>query len=104
MIDNAFWVATICLAIIGICLIYASATKGKANRFAPGVTLFLLALFMTGAEMVTGSEAPWAYLVLSGSETDWSKAFFGGVMLLMLPIILLAVGGKDLAKLIDQKS
>lgn len=104
MIDNAVWVSKIVMAFVAVWLIYVSANEGKEDRFAPGVMLLLFALFLTGAEMITDAEQPWTYLFLAGTEQDWSKAFFGGVMMLMLPAILLAVCGKDLAKIIDNKS
>lgn len=99
MIDNVFWLVKISLGVIGIWLFYSSTKPGKPHHFFSGVTLLLLALFMTGTEMITYSEAPWAYLILSGSGGDWLKAFFGGSLMLMLPAILLAVCGKNIARL-----
>lgn len=104
MIDNAVWVSKIVMGLVAVWLVYTSVLHDTANRFAQGVMLFLFIIFLTGAEMSIGAEQPWTYLALSGTEQDWSKAFFGGVMMLMLPAILLAVGGKDLAKIIDNKS
>lgn len=104
MIDQAVWISKIVMAFVAVWFVYTSVREDKANRFAQGVTLFLFALFLTGAEMITDAEQPWTYLVLTGTEQEWSKAFFGGVIMLMLPAIMLAVGGKDLAKIIGHKS
>jgi len=104
MIDNAAWVSKIVMGFVAVWLVYTSVREDKANRFAQGVTLFLLALFLTGVEMSIGVDEPWAYLILTGTEQEWSKAFFGGVMMLMIPEILLVVGGKELANLLENKS
>jgi len=103
MIDNAFLITKIVFGVIGVFLVYSGREGGKLDRLVGGVMLFLVAGFMTGAEMVTDSEQPWAYLILTGSEQDWSTAFFGGTTILILPVLLLAVGGKNLAKIIEQK-
>lgn len=99
MIDNVILLVKISLATIGVWIIYGSTKPGKAHRFFSGVTLILLALFMVGAEIITYSEAPWAYLILSGSSDDWFKAFFGGALVLTFPAILLAFCGKDIDRL-----
>ena len=94
MIDNIFWLVKISLVFIGIWILYDSTKSDKPRHFFSGVMFLLLALFMTGIEMITHSETPWAYLILSGSSDDLLKAFLGGSLMLMLPIIFLAVCGK----------
>ncbi len=98
MIDNTLWVVKVVLALISAWLIFASSKGGKTKLFSSGVTLFLLILFMTGAEMITDSETPWNYLLLSGTKEDWLDAFFGGAMMLMLPVVWIAIGSKCFTK------
>lgn len=101
MIDNAFLITKPIFGFISVWAIY-SASKGKPNRLAGGVILFMAAGFMTGAEMVTDSEQPWSYLVLTGSEQDWNKAFFGGVMMVIQPLLLLAAVARNSPRLLKR--
>jgi hypothetical protein len=104
MLDYTVYISKIVMAVVASWLVYTSVRDEKTNRFTNGVTLFLFILFLSGAEMSTGAEKPWTYLVLTGTEQEWTNAFFGGVMILILPAILLAVGGKNQAWKLKDKS
>lgn len=44
------------------------------------VPIMMIAFFMTGVEMITDSEYPWAYLLSSAATSgDYEKAMLGGV-------------------------
>lgn len=103
MIEVVFYLFKMALVVVGIALVYASSRGGKSHYLYSGVSVFFVALMMTGAEMMSDSESPWTYLLLSGTEQDWSRAFFGGTLLVMLPFLMMAFCGKDLARLLDGK-
>ena len=103
MIETGILIFKLVLVLTAITLVYSVSRGAKMERLYQGVSLFFIALMMAGAEMMTDAEQPWTYLVTSGTEQDWSKAFFGGTLLVMLPMLMMAFCGKDLARLLDDE-
>lgn len=107
MIDNAFYAFKIIAVLLSIILVARSAkvkSKNANSVLHAGIAAFLIALFMTGVEMITPNDSPWGYLLISGGEDDWFKALMGGAMMVMLPVILIAVCGKNIEKILNTKS
>ena len=88
MIDIGVWALNILLVVWAILLIHSSQKEGKSQNFDNGLMLFTAPLFISGMAMTIDHKSPWQYIVMSGTEADWEKAFFGGVMLLMLFFLL----------------
>lgn len=86
-------------------MIYSSSKKqSKPWQFSTGCTLLGFVLFMTGVEFMSPVENAWTYWLFEASQDDYIKALLGGSMMLALPVILMAVCGKDIIKSSDNTS
>ena len=103
MIDTGIYLTKVIFFITAILLVYSFANNGKDDRLSGGLTLFAFCIFATGAEMITANESPWEYLITTGTEQEWGKALFGGSLMLMLPVLIFAFCGKDIAQLTTSK-
>tara|TARA_B100002049_G_C16043562_1_gene360066 strand:+ start:444 stop:767 length:324 start_codon:yes stop_codon:yes gene_type:complete len=103
--EPTFYIAKLLLALVGVYLIYSSSTKeAKPWHFSTGCTLMGFVLFVTGVEFMFPVENAWTYWIFEAAKEDYSKALLGGSMMVFLPIILMAVCGKDIVKLIDSSN
>jgi hypothetical protein len=65
------------------------------------IPLLAVPLFMTGVELITDSDEPWSYLLLSGVATleDFEKAVLGGSLMFLWPILFILICAKKFKRL-----
>jgi len=99
MLDNVMYGLKIAVWITAALSIRKLANGKSSGHLS--FTLFGIALFMTGMEMITYSETPWQFLLSEANFSEWQKAVTGGFGMLMLPVIIYMLAGKDIQKLLD---
>lgn len=100
--ETTFYITKLFLAMTGIWMIYSSSEKeSKPWQLSTGCTLLGFVLFMTGVEFMSPVENAWTYWLFEAGQDDYLKALLGGSMMLVLPVILIAVCGKDIITIIE---
>jgi hypothetical protein len=94
MVEYIFYAVKIILLVIG----GIGVSRGKL-AFIPLAVPF----FMTGVELITDSDEPWSYLLLSGVATleDFEKAVWGGLLIFLFPVLVFIFCAKDFERIID---
>lgn len=97
MLDNIMY-GTKIIVLLAFVISIRKCSSGNGND-GVCITLFGFLLFVTGMEMVIHSETPWQFLASEANNSEWTKALLGGSVMLILPVILFALTGKDIEKL-----